>query len=628
MWVNSKVAAEILGINNRSLIQTIYRVKKAGKKFCSVKSNILHFTYINGRGGNSGKVLQIWIDKNLTKDALKNGRLDVGSSALHITSSDFKHETELIKDKKIDIKIEDLENMTKVQAVNELNSCPLGFKKTMWGKEVAKKYSVSLKTLYEWAKVLKNENVSVVDDESGIDFRAIFKSNSFEMSALEWAVSFLLQNPLSTKIKAYEELCKESFKNGWKIGSYKSFARQLDKSEIKTLLLRATAGSRGVRNEVAKFIRRDLNLYESLEMICGDQIVFDFDCIKPDGGKVNPNAYVWVDMGSGAIIGVDVVLGKYNKLSIGRAMKMALSFGVPDNIYSDNGKPELSRYIKGVVSQLSGIEFKDFDEMDPRLIHKKAKVGNSRAKPIENIFNHVQRWMMEDIICEKGGASYHKDNRENKELMKEYMKQNPLNYDEFIDYFAKAIRKWNEHFNSERKIVPMDSFISKLENSTKARFDDKTLEYIFSDRREIKVRNSSVKIVIDKNSYMYSHNALAKYTGECVEVRVRENDFDSVTVVDIDKNEIICEAYLNEKIDPRDAARVKEKISENEVVVKAVNEAFKYYKGLYKPLYKLNTYTNLANVQAVKNEKNKKIRNKVKMSDSSLAESMKKSVGF
>ncbi|MDY6120038.1 MAG: hypothetical protein SPI03_01670, partial [Campylobacter sputorum] len=131
MWVNSKVASEILNVTNRALQKATSIAFKKGKKICSIKSNILNFIYIEGRGGNSGKVLQIWIDKNLTKDALKNGRLDVGSSALHITSSDFKHETELIKDKKIDIKIEDLENMTKVQAVNELNSCPLGFKKRL-----------------------------------------------------------------------------------------------------------------------------------------------------------------------------------------------------------------------------------------------------------------------------------------------------------------------------------------------------------------------------------------------------------------------------------------------------------------------------------------------------------------
>ena len=74
MWVNSKRAAEILGVNNKSLIQAIYRAEKSAKKFCSIKCNILHFAHTNGnRGGASGKTLQIWIDDDLIND--KNGEI-------------------------------------------------------------------------------------------------------------------------------------------------------------------------------------------------------------------------------------------------------------------------------------------------------------------------------------------------------------------------------------------------------------------------------------------------------------------------------------------------------------------------------------------------------------------------
>lgn len=62
MWLNSKKAAEILGIKYGTLVKSINRASKKGKKFCSIKSNILNFKYIIGVGGNSGKTLQIWID--------------------------------------------------------------------------------------------------------------------------------------------------------------------------------------------------------------------------------------------------------------------------------------------------------------------------------------------------------------------------------------------------------------------------------------------------------------------------------------------------------------------------------------------------------------------------------------
>ncbi|MCI6989576.1 MAG: hypothetical protein MR902_08515 [Campylobacter sp.] len=722
--MSSKVAAEILGVNNKSVEKAAFRATQKSKNFCTIKCHICHFKYIPGIG-RGGKTLQIWIDggeklisesenqitdkrnqrtdnEKLAPDNKKQGvsnkkpintqlnlePLETNKKALNL--EDIANKKELkdennstksssfnpistqgdtlvygsfindtrcssyrfkqcnIRTKVKNKKIKELEKMNKIKAVNEMSCVPKGFGKTAWGKVIASKYGVSLKTLYEWRKDVDDElcecgeSGDEGDDTSssnpenicpkclkpyktkksniGIDFKATFKTSSFEINALEWALGAWLNNPLATKAFIYEALRKEALNNGWSVGSYKSFARQMDKPEVKAMLLKATRGERGVRNEIAPFVLRDLNLYKSMEMICGDQIVFDFDVINEYGEIVNPNAYVWIDMGSGAIIGVDIVLGKYNKLSVGRSLKMALGFGVPDSIYTDNGKPELSNYVKEVISQLSGIKLKDFDALDPRLTHKKARPANSRAKPIENIFNHVQRWMMESIIYEKGGSSYHKDNRKNSEILKKYMKDHPLFYKEFIGYFAKAIKKWNEHLNKSRNIVPMDKFTSELEQVSS--FDKTTLDYIFSERRAIKVRNSSINLSINKAKYSFSSPFLSKYNGQIVEVRLIDEELKSVSVVDIDKHTYICEAYINRAIDPRDSRLVKAKISENEKVVRAVNEAFSYYKGLYSKTIRINTYTSVAMQTKVKNEKNKKLKKRFAMSNDKLLEAM------
>lgn len=168
------------------------------------------------------------------------------------------------------IKIKDLENMNRVKAVNELNGCPRGFRKTLWAEQIAKKYGVTAKTLYEWAKTLKNDEIVIKDDEMNLDFRAKFKSNSFDIKALEWSVAFWVHNPLASKTRIFEELEAKSVETGWKIGSYKSFARLLDSPEVKIMLKRTIEGSRGIRNDIAPFALRDLNLYDSMELVCGD----------------------------------------------------------------------------------------------------------------------------------------------------------------------------------------------------------------------------------------------------------------------------------------------------------------------------------------------------------------------
>ena len=744
MWVSSRAATEILGVEYELLRKAAWRAEKQSKKFCSIRGHICHFTYTDGVG-RGGKTLQIWIDDNLIND--ENGEISQQSAPAPICSDEryrikgvsnenkddgqreqilrqaqvfaggqdggqryecdarfckntsygvgyergegsrradvaakfyqgrqkvaqnrqgLEHEAvdennaaftdsdsninkgsdaficapqnersdarrsrsgvscerSDAEQNALSLKIKDIEKMNKLKAINELKSCPAGMSKTLWGKGVAAKYEVSLKTLYSWAKLFKQSEVEVKNDELSIDFKAKFKSSSFEMSALEWAVGFMLHNPLASKSFAYEQLQSYAKDNALKIGSYQSFARLTAAPEIKAMLLRASCGDRGVRNEWAMHIIRDLNCYESMEMICGDQIVFDFDAVGPGGEVINPNAYVWIDMGSGAIIGIDIVLGKYNRLSVGNSLKMALRFGIPDAIYTDNGKPELSEYIAGVRSQLGGIKFRDFDDLAPNLLHKKAKVRNSRAKPIENIFNHVQRRMGEMVIAERGGAGYHKDGDRQSEIIAKYIKQNPLNFTDFISYFERAVRWWNEHYNASRKIHPLKSFLDKLEAKPRAVFDETTLEYIFSERRSIRVRNSCIALSVMGQRRTYSHPALCKFVGQNVEVRINRGEVESVFVVDMKNNRPICEAHLIDRIDPRDHTALSAQLAKNEAVVSAVRQAFGYYANLYKRPNTISSYASTAFEVEAQRQNSRRLHSKIAMSNEELLAAM------
>lgn len=62
MWVDSKTAADVLGVKYDALVKSVKRAEKQGKKFCTIKPNILSFIYVEGIG-RGGKVLQIWLDE-------------------------------------------------------------------------------------------------------------------------------------------------------------------------------------------------------------------------------------------------------------------------------------------------------------------------------------------------------------------------------------------------------------------------------------------------------------------------------------------------------------------------------------------------------------------------------------
>ena len=78
MWVNSKQAAEILGVNNKSVEKAAFRATKSYKKFCTIKCHLCHFTYTDGIG-RGGKTLQIWIDDDLIND--KNSEISRADKA-------------------------------------------------------------------------------------------------------------------------------------------------------------------------------------------------------------------------------------------------------------------------------------------------------------------------------------------------------------------------------------------------------------------------------------------------------------------------------------------------------------------------------------------------------------------
>ena len=78
MWVNSKQAAEILGVNNKSVEKAAFRATKSYKKFCTIKCHLCHFTYTDGIG-RGGKTLQIWIDDDLINN--KNSEISRADKA-------------------------------------------------------------------------------------------------------------------------------------------------------------------------------------------------------------------------------------------------------------------------------------------------------------------------------------------------------------------------------------------------------------------------------------------------------------------------------------------------------------------------------------------------------------------
>ena len=213
----------------------------------------------------------------------------------------------------------------------------------------------------------------------------------------------------------YAALVVEANLRGWKIGSIKS-AEWWYKKKVSVLMeAYSTGGLRQLDNLLPSVFRNYSDL-DPFEMLVGDQNRSDFWVIDDDTLQlVRPECYVWVDLRTRLVYGV-AVDRRYDAHLMALALRHGLiTWGAFGSIFTDNGRPELSRRITGILAnmRLLGLEWDrtielsmdsldlDGDEVQPCVLlpgtHKKAVVKNAKSKLIERFFQELKRALINFI---------------------------------------------------------------------------------------------------------------------------------------------------------------------------------------------------------------------------------------
>jgi len=455
---------------------------------------------------------------------------------------------------------------TKAQAVREALDVPIGVKKMVHYGRIADKYSTSTPSLLRWMALASAKAPEVTTkrlaDVSGVKL----KSSAFDAAALEWAIGYKMNHKMHQVVDIYEVLKKEAAVQGWRIGSAKRLYAFFAKPEIKTLIVGSTQGGRALLNGAIAHVNRAWDSYSALGMVVGDQIVSDFEVVNPETGEiVTPEFYVFADMRSRAVIGMSMTLGKYNKYLIADAFKQVCEIGLPMRVYTDNGKPELSKYFADVQAQIKGVEIGSVDTRAIDYGHTRARVKNSRAKPIENIFNHIQRRLRVMV----DGVGYHKrvdgdlGDMQAKRLKKDTKSGNLLMADAFLEKMIEAIEWWNTHLfsvnDSRRGRAPFELFVEDLQRTGVVRLSEQALSFMLLPRQTRLIRGGSVRV----GNYDYTSPKLVLLRGETVEIRHDPLDLTRCWVMGVSdlKGEVI-ECKLNEAINANDWVALSDKLAE------------------------------------------------------------------
>lgn len=361
MWLNSKEAAEILGIKYDTLQKSINRANKTSKKICLIKCNKLLFKYADGVG-RGGKTLQIWLDDEKTADEKEIcGVLDSKNNE----PKDSPVESEANSDKNSRKTDEQIKNISASKTPKNIKtSGKYSHIKTLDENQkleviaYAKKHSVKVateffgisdKNIYRWLKEFENGGIKEIKDGRGKKIRAdqtlikeaiLTIGNAHKSSWwMEYVRRYSLENKISfDPFDLQADISQSTF--------YRHANKLIKKDADVRNFLRGGLDALGDMNISVK---RDY-LAENEEWQI-DATKYDFMCLNEMGEPQRYEAIGMIDAASGKLV-YELAESPNSYANVRLLKKAFLKMGRPGYIKGDNGKDYVSKHFQGVLARL------------------------------------------------------------------------------------------------------------------------------------------------------------------------------------------------------------------------------------------------------------------------------------
>jgi len=472
----------------------------------------------------------------------------------------------------------------------EAANVPDGYKKRDWHERVASLHGKSVSRIKAYATIYRNQGYRGFSDTRSTKGGV----RSWSPEALHFWLGLVLKSEHRniSKKSLYKALSIDADKRGWNIGSYSSACRQVSNCIEPQLVALQKGGVRALDNALPPVLRT----YEDLkpfEIIVGDQHRFDFWVLDPVTGEVlRPEGYIWQDLRTRAIYGA-ALARRYDSHLMAEALWIGVrQFGLFRSIYTDNGKPEVSRYIEDIITDVKGFGLSvretistavDLGGVDSEDIqchirfpgeHIKAIVRNAKAKMIEGTFNALEKGLRDQALL-PGYVKSLRDLKECQEVDEKELKRLAESgrlptFDEFYRGLF-LVCDWYNFEKSHRGLLreapyPKPKSITPmacLERCAKegwqpTRIPEEQIDLLFLPKGQ-KPRTVD-RGRIQFCNVLYEHPKLNKLTGQ--KVTLRFNPHDPGYVLVFYKGEPFCKAETVEYSSMKDKLLAERKIRE------------------------------------------------------------------
>lgn len=492
-----------------------------------------------------------------------------------------------------------------LKILREVDAIPRNWEggKRKWIESVAMRHEVGWQTVYKWMKKYEAKGIA-----------GLRHTKSYAEEARVWtpeAIDFWVslcgkrEHRGANHRDLYNNcLIIEAHRREWKIGGYESANWWFDKKWNPCLEALQRGGMRALDN-ILPPILRDYSDLAPFQILVGDQHRFDRWVMDEETGEVfRPEGYLWQDLRTRTIYGA-AVDKKYDAWLIGLALRIGVAYyGAFHSIYTDNGKPELSRFLTSILANLNahGMAWEKTEELvvdlldvDPEEIapcclmpgtHRKAIVKNAKAKMIEGTFHRLEQIMASVMMLpgqtKKMSDDIHWQDVDHQEAMKLAAQGKLLTSREFALAMYRACNYYNNNKTHRgvlaewswkpkpKEVTPRDCLRACYNEGWRPKMMSNDAADLLFLARDTRIIN---KGQISLNNEFYVADALIELHKERVDIRYNPMTYAEVHVYVAGK--YLCTAYPVVRSSMVDDDLTSQKIAEKRERRRRFAEEFK-----------------------------------------------------
>ena len=447
-------------------------------------------------------------------------------------------------------------------------------------------HEFSIDTLYRrWKSIKQN------DLDGLIDKRGKWKKGKSDIQPEAWDafLYFYLQEAQHPMMKCYEYmklLLREDHPDlVADIPSYTTFTRRVKSDIPEAVEVLGREGQKAFRDRCAPYIRRTYESMASNEWWIADNHTFDVITQGDNGQRHRLHLTAFFDARSGIFTGCYVTLNPSSQATLIALRKGILKYGIPENIYVDNGSEFLTFDIGGRGHRKR--KPKDGQErFEPPPVFERlgikmtnALVRNAKAKIIERRFRDVKDHLSRLFDTYTGGNVLEKPER-----LKGVLKNGEIPLDSTFTEAVEELLDW--YFNqqpyggevvADRGKPRQQVYNENLHTKRVAGAEDLSLMLMRSARPQKVTRRGVHLDIAGQRLDYWNDDMLMNLLGKQVYFRYDPDDLSEVRVYDLEDRYIMTVPVDNTAVLTYGASRedVKEAMGKVRRMERLTREALK-----------------------------------------------------